>query len=185
MLKLNNQVVKIAVTGPESTGKTELCRSLGSHYGVDYIPEYARGYVEGLKRDYTYEDVEHIAHAQKDELSKFLKQDNEIIIMDTYLVITKIWFKEVFKRVPEWIDKELSESKIDLFLVCYYDIPWEEDPVRENPGPMRKYLFEKYIQEIEAIGLPFEIVKGMGSYRVQNAIEAVNRHFPKLKNGIL
>ena len=74
----------------------------------------------------------------------------------------------------------MKRSEIDLFLVCYYDIPWQEDPVRENPGPMRKYLYDKYIQEVEALGAPYEIIRGNGPARIQNAIRAVNRHFPQI-----
>jgi len=178
---LNKQSLKIVVTGPESTGKTELCLSLGEYFGITHMPEYARTYVEGLKSPYSYEDLEHIALTQKNELSESLKRGNDIILMDTYLIITKIWFREVYGNIPGWIDHSLKESEIDLFLVCYYDIPWVKDPVRENPGARRKYLFEEYLQEIKRLGNPFEVVKGTGKDRVQNAIESIMLHFPQLK----
>jgi len=53
-LKLLNQYLfkmskKIVVIGPESTGKTILCQKLALHYKVEWIPEYARKYIENLK----------------------------------------------------------------------------------------------------------------------------------------
>ena len=37
---------KIAITGPESTGKSELARQLASHYNTVWVPEYAREYID-------------------------------------------------------------------------------------------------------------------------------------------
>lgn len=178
---MDKSTVKIVVSGPESCGKTELCHSLDRYLGTEHIPEYARAYVEGLNRPYTFEDVEHIARTQQDMLSEYCSRGHETIVMDTYLVITKVWFTEVYGSIPHWIDHALKTSEINLFLLCYYDLPWIKDPVRENPGRKRKYLFEKYLHEIRELGFPCEVVKGTGTIRVQNAIEAVIRHFPQLK----
>ena len=178
---MDKQSLKIVVSGPESTGKTELCLSLGEYFDISYIPEYARSYVEGLKSPYTFEDVEHIASTQKKELTDALGKGHDIILMDTYLLITKIWFREVYGKIPHWIEHSLTASGIDLFLVCYYDIPWVSDPVRENPGARRKYLFDEYTREIKQLGIPLEIVKGTGPVRVQNAIKSIMLHFPQLK----
>ena len=53
----NDKMLKIVVTGPESTGKSTLSEQLAKHYHTIFIPEYDRTYVENLKRPYTYEDV--------------------------------------------------------------------------------------------------------------------------------
>ena len=174
--------VKIVISGPESTGKTELAKHLAGICQVEYMPEYARTYVERLGRPYTYEDVEHIAREQERQLSEAVTKGDRIIILDTYLVITKIWFREVYGKIPEWIDQNLRESEIDLFLLCFYDIEWVADPVRENPGIRRKYLFEQYQEEIKGLGIPCELVRGIGSGRFDNAQKAVLKHFSNLEN---
>ncbi len=173
--------LKIVVTGPESTGKTEIARHLAGMFRTEYIPEYARSYIEGLDRPYTYGDVEHIARVQEDLLKEAVHRENSIIFLDTYLVITKIWFREVYRKIPGWIERELKESGIDLFLLCYYDIEWVEDPVRENPGSRRIYLYECYREEIELLGAPFEVIRGIGPGRFEHAQEAILKHFPNLK----
>ena len=55
---------RILITGPESTGKTELAYYLSRHTGGRVVPEYARKYVQNLQRPYTYEDVLTIAERQ-------------------------------------------------------------------------------------------------------------------------
>ncbi len=178
---MKSKALKIVICGPESTGKTELANHLATVFGAELIPEYARTYIENLDRPYTYGDVEHIAGVQAMELEKAERRKSRVIILDTYLVITKVWFLEVYGRMPGWIDRQLEKSGIDLFLLCYYDMEWVADPVRENPGPRRIHLYERYHQEIESLGIPCETVRGFGRERFECAMEKVCRHFPQLK----
>ena len=39
-------MIKIAITGPESSGKTTLCKSLSEHFKTPYITEFSRTYLE-------------------------------------------------------------------------------------------------------------------------------------------
>ena len=174
--------LKIVVTGPESTGKTEIARHLAGIFRAEFIAEYARSFIEGLKRPYSYADVEHIARMQVNQFEEAIQRDSGMVFLDTYLVMTKIWFREVYGKMPEWIDQYLRESEIDLFLLCYYDIEWVADPVRENPGIRRKYLFEQYQEEIKLLGIPCELVRGIGPGRFDNAQKAVLKHFSNLEN---
>jgi hypothetical protein len=47
---------------------------------------------------------------------------------------------------------------MDVYLLCYPDLPWEPDPVRENPT-IREYLFDWYEREVQALGVPYYIVR--------------------------
>ena len=84
---------KVVVTGPESTGKTEICKFLAASYDTVYIPEYAREYVSSLNRPYTFADVEQIARVQVDQFRKEHEVNRAVLFLDTYLIITKIWFR--------------------------------------------------------------------------------------------
>ena len=99
-----------------------------------------------------------------------------IILMDTWLIITKVWFEVVYGTFPDWIEEYISSADIDLFLVCRPDLPWIADPVRENGGEMRQKLFDRYCNEIELHGFSYEIVEGLGEIRVQNALELLKTH---------
>jgi NadR type nicotinamide-nucleotide adenylyltransferase len=168
---------KIVVTGPESTGKTTLSESLALNLKVPLIPEYARTYIEKLHRPYTYQDVENIALYQVQQEKEFTASTaGSILLMDTWLIMTKVWFDVVFGRFPGWIEHYLASAEIDLFLVCKPDIPWIEDPVRENGGEMRTKLFDRYCDEIQIHGFNFEIVEGAGEIRFRNALGLLKKH---------
>ena len=173
---------KIVISGPESSGKTELAGFLSKRLSSAVIPEYAREYVEKLGRPYQFEDVEHIANVQWEQYQENVKKNYPYLIMDTFLVITKIWFKEVFGIVPEWIDWCLEEADIDLCLLCFPDLEWVKDPVRENPGERRKELFDIYHTEIIRLGIACEVIRGSGENRFVNALSAINKIIPGIKN---
>ncbi len=168
---------KIVISGPESTGKTTLSKELALELKATLIPEFARYYIEGLHKPYTFSDLETIAkHQINQEMSVMALDHNSILIMDTWLIITKVWFEVVFNRAPEWLENYIASSDIDLFLVCAPDIPWIPDPVRENGGEMRQKLFERYCKEIEHYGFSYEVVEGNGEIRVLNALRLIKAH---------
>ncbi len=170
---------KIVLTGPESTGKSSLSKYLANYYNTNSCGEYAREYVERLKRHYTYKDVETIAKRQIVLEEQMLKKANKILFVDTSLIITKIWFKIAYNQIPKWFNQKLQETLADFYLLCNTETEWKYDPVRENGGEMREILFQKYKKELELYNVDFEIVSGSWEERYNNAADLVNRYLYK------
>jgi NadR type nicotinamide-nucleotide adenylyltransferase len=166
-------IKNVVITGPESTGKSTLTSQLAEYYNTTYIPEYARTYIEKLNRPYCYDDLVTIARKQIQDLKEYQLQANKILFIDTYLIITKVWFEVVYNSIPDWLNKEILQNKVDLYLLCDIDIPWEPDGVRENGGKMRELLFEKYKVELTNYGFNFCIINGSGTKRLESAIKAI------------
>jgi len=166
----------IVITGPESTGKTELAVYLGNYLNVQCVPEFSRTFIEQLNRPYTYDDVISIARIQIEQRKEMLTQGFPLVIFDTGLLITKIWFDVVYHRCPDWLENAVKQQKVDLFLLCATDLPWVPDPVRENGGEMREKLFEMYRSELEANGFRYKIVNGMGKQRNLNALSFLSEY---------
>jgi nicotinamide riboside kinase len=169
---------KIIVTGPESTGKTVLCEYLADYYGGRWIQEFARTYIEALESPYTLNDVIEIGKKQIDQLDAEYKE-YEMVFFDTGLIITKVWLELVFNESPSWIDNALNKIRPDLVLLCYPDLDWKADPVRENGGLMRNHLFKKYEENLKQYGYPYEIVKGESEDRNKSALNAISKTFKK------
>ena len=91
-------MLRIAITGPESSGKTTLASALSEHYKVFFIPEFAREYLEKTKGKYTLEDLDSIARGQ---LKSLLSCENKIIICDTDFSVLEIWSQYKYKNVSE------------------------------------------------------------------------------------
>ena len=167
---------KIAILGPESTGKSVLAKSLADHYNAAWIPEYAREYVENLTVPYTYEDVCSIAKKQIEQEKGYentMNVNEDYVFFDTELIITKVWLEHKYGVVPSFITERLQVGFFDFYLLCAPDIPWEPDSVREN-GDDREFFFGWYKKEIENIGKPFIVINGLGKQRMENAITALD-----------
>ena len=171
--------LRIVITGPECTGKTTLSSRLAEYFNTIYIPEYARDFVEGLQRQYNYDDVLAIAGKQREQAVTSYG-DHKVIFFDTWLIITKVWFEVVFGQYPKWIDNELNNGYVDLWLVCATDIPWIKDSVRENGGEMREKLYDMYLSGIKKIKGKYAIISGTGDQRFLTALKAIKKNFPDI-----
>lgn len=155
---------KVGIIGPEATGKSSLALDLSKRYKGTYVPEYARTYVEQKgSTDVSWEELCEIARHQIEELSAISIQpseDNQVVFFDTELIVTKVWFDYAFGRVPEWVNEAIQNYPMDVYLLTYPDIRWQQDGARYNGSDaMRLELFKRYEQEIQALDIPYYIIK--------------------------
>lgn len=167
-----SNLIKIAITGPESTGKSMLAKQLAAHYHALWVPEYARYYLQELGRDYDFDDILHIAQQQQQSQLAFEALSSNLLFSDTELLVTKIWCEVKYGRCHEWIDENLQQQHFDLYLLTDIDLPWEYDELREHPH-QRKMLFGLYRQALEKHRFPYVIISGIGEQRLLNAIKAI------------
>ena len=159
-------MLKIIVTGPESSGKTTLCKVLSTHFKIPFTEEYAREYLNNLEGDYTQSHLLEIAKGQ-------LLSEHNAQILDTDLITIKIWSNYKYGNCDKWILKQIEKQKAEkrFYLLCKADIPWEEDRQRENPND-RVDLFTSYKQELDNLGHNYFIVEGEN--RIENSISKIS-----------
>ncbi|MEI6754905.1 MAG: ATP-binding protein [Paludibacter sp.] len=168
---------KIAILGPESTGKSTLTKALAEHFDSHYVTEYAREYVENLKVPYNFNDICNIAQIQIEQELYFEKNPtSQFVFFDTELIITKVWFDFKYAKVPDFLIERLNVGFFDLYLLCTPDLTWEPDPLREH-GSDREFFFDWYKREIELIGKPYCIVSGVDYQRQENAVKCISSFF--------
>jgi NadR type nicotinamide-nucleotide adenylyltransferase len=172
---LPSSLFKVAITGPESTGKSTLAQQLAGHYQDIWVPEFARTYLAGLSRPYLAADVEQIAHGQLALYQQARAQASRFVFADTDLLVIKIWMLHAYGICPEWILQALGHQEFDLYLLMQVDLPWEEDPQREHPH-LRPFFYNWYKRELQAYGFPFVEISGSQLERRQNAIQAIDHY---------
>lgn len=160
--------MRIAITGPESSGKTALAIQLASALNVPYCPEAARTYLQNCPSGYTLQDLENIAHLQ----ASWWKKTENICpswVADSDYWVMHVWQMEKFGCRSEHIERAMRSFEFDIVLVCAPDIPWEYDPLRENRDD-RDRLFELYTRVLKANEINSRIVSGLGTQRLENAL---------------
>lgn len=167
-------IKKIAIVGPECTGKSDLSAFLANHFETDWVPEYARGYVNNLIRPYEEHDLLTIAHGQMRLEDEWMIGASRLLFCDTNLLVIKVWSEFKFGTCDPQIIGNLKTRHYDLHLLTYVDLPWENDPLREHPDN-REQLYEIYFKELKAMNVPFTEIRGVTEQRRKTAIEAVDR----------
>jgi NadR type nicotinamide-nucleotide adenylyltransferase len=173
-------MIRISVTGPESTGKSWLAQHLAEHYKTQWVPEYARKYLERINRPYTYDDILLIARNQFKE-ENALAQNNELLFCDTDFCVTTIWCNVKYGKCHPWITEKLEQNHYNLYLLCDIDLPWQYDPLREHPE-MRATLLGMYKDLLANHGFKYRIVSGTGDDRLHNAIAFVDEYLRSTEN---
>jgi NadR type nicotinamide-nucleotide adenylyltransferase len=193
---------KIVILGPESTGKSTLCKQLAEHYKTLWCPEYAREYLLQHGMNYSFDDLLTIAKEQikledryAEEVGKTVGQEDgriaaddktnfsgltdaltsRLLFIDTDMYVMKVWCEFVFDNCHRFILDQIVERKYDLYLLCNVDLPWVKDELREYPDlDSRQRLY--YIYKDIMINQPVPWVDINGGYeeRLQKAISAVN-----------
>jgi nicotinamide riboside kinase len=164
----------IAVTGPESCGKTTLVQALCEHLpNAHSVLEYARVYLEHKNKTSadSADEVMYILQQQMHQLHALMQDPYSFIVSDTDDVCHKIWCQEVFGHSPNgW-----QQLAPDVTLLCAPDIPWEYDPLRSNPND-RDRLFDRYCSELNALNRSFGVVRGVGPQRFEEALAVLALH---------
>lgn len=169
-------VIKISITGPESSGKSVLTKALAQHFGTSYAPEYARHFLEKTNGVYTFQDLDTIARGQLAYEKKALATAKGLCFFDTDMLVLKIWFMFRFGKISPFISSAIHQNTYDYFLLCKPDLEWQPDAFRESPDQAeRDQLFEIYERELQQINKPYFVVSGVGPQRVQSAIAFLKR----------
>lgn len=163
------KLLRVSLTGPESTGKSTLAAQLAAHYGTSFAPEFAREYLAPSGPHYTPEDLEEIARGQlAAEADAAARAQNNLFFCDTDLLVIKIWAEHSFGSCPEWILRTIDAQQYDLTLLMGVDLPWEPDPLREHPH-LRQHFYDLYRRELSERMANFAEVSGSEERRFAQA----------------
>jgi len=179
------EVKKVVIIGPESTGKSTLSKLLADHYNTLWCPEYAREYLLTHGVHYTYDDLLIIAKGQLsleyEYTSKVTNQADQskgspLLFVDTDMYVMKVWCEYVFNKCHPYILEQITEQKRALYLLCNIDLPWVKDELREYPDlQSRKELYHIYKDILVNQNVPWVDVSGTHEQRLQTAVGAVDK----------
>ena len=182
---MSTDIKRIAVYGPESTGKTQLAEKLAAHFAAPLVAEYAREFWDrhGV---ITLEDIPGIAREQwrrEDEAALLCPDDGgqaatKLIICDTEALTTVLWSDLLYGTCPDDIRRGADQraKSYALYLLLDIDVPFEPDPQRCFPDPAdREKCMRIWRGALDRRHLPYELIQGDWPQREQRAMAAVNR----------
>lgn len=167
---MEKAALRIAFTGPESSGKTTLAAWLSTFLELPFIEEYARTYLAD-KISYVKQDLDAMAQQQ------VANWPESGFVADTEMHVFQVWSQVKYAELSPIVSKLLKAQQFDHYFLCAPDIPWEADPLRENPLN-RDMLFGLYRDQLEKYGRDFTILTG----NLENRQELIKVSISQLLN---
>lgn len=121
---------KVAIVGPESTGKTTVFQYLQSYYKCTTINDYSRKYLSKNGLKYSEKDILTMAtnHSNLIRNSSY----TELTILDTDLLNYVIWYEVKYSKFDDHLLNLWRNNQADLYFLLLPTLSWEYDEMRES-----------------------------------------------------
>jgi NadR type nicotinamide-nucleotide adenylyltransferase len=166
-------VLRVVVTGSESTGKTTLARFLATRYDTAWCPEFSRHYLEQKDAPLTVDDVQPIARGQCAAEDVALRGAHRLLFLDTDLLSTVVYARHYYGACPAWIIEAARTRRGDLYLLNHPDVPWEADGPQRDRGDRREEMHALFEGVLREFGARVVDIAGPWAERRQPALDAV------------
>ena len=169
---------KIAIVGPESSGKSTMIKKLAHHYNGNIVHEYGRTLSEAKKNDLTKDDFMQITEGQQALIDIAInKGRSPYVFIDTEAYVTYLFSKIYLDEYTEEILKYGKNQEIDHYIVLAPTVKWVNDGTRVLGDQEKR---ERFFNNLTAI-----LIEHKKSYtiidskdfasREQQAIECINK----------
>ncbi|TDE05165.1 DUF4301 family protein [Flavobacterium sandaracinum] len=170
------KIIKIALFGPESTGKTTLARQLADYYKTEWVPEFARDYLQekwdSSQQICTVDDMLPIAYGQTKLENERTLIANKYLFCDTNLMVTKVFSEVYYDYCDPLLHEAACEHEYDLFFLTDIDVPWERDDLRDK-AEGRESVFAVFKQSLIDNNKPFITLSGDKDLRLKKAVSII------------
>lgn len=176
-------MIKVVLTGSESTGKTELARELARHFDAPLSEEFVREYAAARGGKLSFADHGPIAQGQMAAEDAAIARARDLVILDTDLVSTAVYCEHYFGSCPPWILEKARARAGDLYLLMKPDVPWVADGVRDRSSPgERETMHALFRKQLESLSLTFVEIGGSRAHRFQTAVAAITERANRAEN---
>ena len=175
-LTRGGSLIRVVVTGSESTGKSQLAERLARHYDAELVPEFVRAFAEEREGVINFADHGPIARGQmelEDRHIAVAERGSGLVIQDTDLLSTVVYCEHYFGGCPQWIVDAASERRPDLYLLMEIDVPWVADGVRDR-GHLRVEMQELFRSAVVTSRSAYAVIEGSWENRWPLAVKAVD-----------
>ena len=167
---------RVAIVGPESSGKSTLARNLATRFNTCYAPEYGRTYLDAVGLNLDEDAIVTIARGHRASEEALALQANRVLISDTECLITRMWSAELIGCVPDIVEEMVRQGRYDLYLVTSTTELWVADAQRVQPEIAARRAFEKQcIEALADMGRKYLVLTGDWRQREEQAFAAISK----------
>ncbi len=170
-------MIRIALLGAESTGKTRLAAELAARLHaqgqtVATVPEALREWCERAGRTPRADEQMAIALEQARRADQATAAD--VVIADTTPLMTAVYSELLFDDCSLYDLALAHQRRYDLTLLTGLDLPWVADGLQRDGPQLREPVDALLRAALARAGLAYQVVYGRGAQRLENALAAIN-----------
>ena len=170
-----NPLIRIALLGAESTGKTQLGHALAQTLRVrgqevHLVHEYLRTWCDQQGRTPEPHEQAGIAQQQADAV---LQHASGTVIADTTPLMTAIYSHKLFNDESLYAMAGAHQQVFDMTLVTGLDLPWVADGLQRDGPHVREPVDALIRSALQRAGVAYKVVYGQGDERLNNALMAL------------
>jgi NadR type nicotinamide-nucleotide adenylyltransferase len=162
-------VLRVAILGAESSGKSTLAAALALRYRTLWVPEYLREFVDTENRVPREEDQIVIARTQMAREDAAAAKANEWLFCDTTPLMTAIYSVQYWGRVDAQLAALAARHDYACTLVTAPDSPWEPDGLMRESDAVRQHIHAQVLHVLGERRIAFTLVTGSLQQRMAQA----------------
>lgn len=156
---------RVALMGPESTGKSTCAAALARQLGTVHVPEYAKALIARQGGQFHEHNVMEVAWAQHRTEQALAPAANRLLVCDTNALTTLIWSDTLFGGHPPELEELAQQAHYDLTLLMVPSVPWVDDVHRRvlpasAAAAGRQAFFDTCVHWLEKWGWRYAVVEG-------------------------
>ena len=168
-------VLRIAIVGAESTGKSWLTQALAEvirlrGHTVHTVHEFLRDWCEREGRTPHSHEQQGIAQAQAQAVEQAAPG---WVISDTTPLMTAVYSHMLFDDDSLYPMALAHQARYDITLITGLDLPWVADGLQRDGPHVRGPVDSLVRQALDRASLAYRVVYGQGHQRLNNALLAL------------
>ena len=179
---MSNRVIRVALLGAESTGKTSLSQHitkalLAQGQMAVYVPEVLREWCQMNGRTPALHEQRQIAQQQAERIFSIREG---WVIADTTPLMTAVYSDYVFKDLSLYEAALGLQAQFDLTLVMGLDVAWVPDGLQRDGEHVRQPVDHLIRQSMSKRQLQFKVIYGQDQARLNAALLAISQGIANL-----
>lgn len=179
---------KFIFVGPESSGKTTLCKLLSEKYNTLWVQEYCRVAAEEKLQDspeisfnFTLDDFMNMAHRQNEEEYDYSQKCEKILICDNDSFALTIWCERYLnKYCKEMYDIYQNADYLNndkkIYILTKPNVPFVQDGFRDGEH-IRDWMYERFQTELKKHNMKYYIITSPDyDERLQHAMHIIDEN---------
>lgn len=159
-------VLRVAIVGAESSGKSTLADAMATHYGTLWVPEYLREFVDVQGRVPREAEQYGIAATQRSREDAAIARAKRFLFCDTTPLMTAIYSRFYWGRVDEALAELELLHDYAFTIVTAPDSPWVPDGLQRESDAVRQSVHEEVVRTLDARCIRFLLATGSLPERV-------------------